>query len=92
MRDHEAREYKAQEKEPKVRALVPPEINKGIPWAYFDGASQGDPPLGGSRGVLYLSGFHKIQTKFALGHCTNNKAKLAALHMVLELAIKNNIS
>ena len=89
---HWAREYKVQEKEPKVKVLVPPEINKGIPWAYFDGGSQGDPPLGGSGGVLYLSRFHKIQAKFSPGHCTNNKAELATLHMVLELAIKNNIS
>ena len=87
-----AREYKTQEKEPKVNILVPPEMNKGIPWDFFDGASQGDPPLGGSGGVLYLLGFHKIQTKFAPGQCTNNKAELATLHMVLELAIKNNIS
>ena len=89
---HWAREYKAQEKEPKVRVLVPLEINKGIPWDFFYGESQGDPPLGGSGGVLYLSFFHKIQAKFAPRHYTNNKAKLAALHMVLELAIKNNIS
>ena len=48
--------------------------------------------MGGSGGVLYLSRFHKIQAKFAPGHCTNNKAELAALHMVLKLALKNNIS
>ena len=42
------REYKSQEKEPKVRVLVPPDINKGIPWDFFDRSSQGDPPLGGS--------------------------------------------
>ena len=68
--------------------LIPPEINKGIPWDFFDGASQGDPPLGGSGEVLYLSGFHKIQAKFAPRNCTNNNAELAGLHMVLELAFK----
>ena len=73
---------------PKVRVLVPLEINKGIPWSFFDGASQGEPPLGGSRGVLYLPVLHKIQDKFAPGHCTNNKAELVALHLVLELAFK----
>ena len=68
------REHRSQEKKPKIRMLVPPEINKDIPWAYFDGASQGDPLLGGSRGVIYLSDNHKIQAMFDLGHCTNNKA------------------
>ena len=49
------REHKSKEKELKIRKMVPPVINKEIPWAYFDGASQGNPPLGGLRGVLYLS-------------------------------------
>ena len=86
------REHRSQEKKPKIRMLVPPEINNDIPWAYFDGASQGDPPLGGLGGVLYLSENHKIQARFAPGNCTNNKVELAALHLVLNLAINNNIS
>ena len=50
------------------------------------------PPLGGSGGVLYLSNNHKIQARFAPGHCTNNKAEIATLHLVLQLALNNNIS
>ena len=87
-----AREYRSQEKEPKVKVLVSTEINKGIPWDFFYGASQGDSPLGGSGGALYLPGFHNILTQFAPGHWTNNKAELAALHLVMELALKNNIT
>ena len=86
------REHRSQEKEQKIRVLVPPEINKDIPWAFFNGASQGDPLLGGLRGVLYFSEKHKIQAKFAPRHCTNNKADLAALHFVVNLAINNNIT
>ena len=67
------REHRSQEKKPKIRMLVPPEINKDIPWAYFDGASQGDPLLGGSGRVLYLSDNHKIQARFSPRNCTNNK-------------------
>ena len=86
------KEHKSKEKEPKIRFLVPPEINKAIPWAFFDGASQGDPPLGGSGGVLYFSDKHKLQAKYAPRHCTNNKGELEALHLVLNLALNNNIT
>ena len=72
--------------------MVPPEINKMVPWDFFDGASQGDPPLGGSGGVIYFSDKHKVHAMFAPGHCTNNKVELAALHTVLNLAINSNIS
>ena len=48
--------------------------------------------MGGSGGVIYFSEKHKVQAKFAPGHCTNNKAELTALHTVLNLAININIS
>ena len=86
------RKHKSKEKKTKERIQVPPEINKTVPWAFFDGASQGDPPLGGSGGVLYFSDKHKMQAKFAPGHCTNNKAQLVALCMILNLVINNKIS
>ena len=72
--------------------MIPLEINKSIPWAFFDGASQGDPPLGGSGGVVYFSANHKIHAKYSPGHYTNNKDKLGALHLFLNVAINNNIS
>ena len=47
------REHRSKEKEHKIRVLVPLEIKKKVvPWAFFDGASQGDPSLGGSTRVL----------------------------------------
>ena len=42
--------------------------------------------------MLHLSENHKIQERFSPGHCTNNKAELAALHLVLNLVINNNIT
>ena len=86
------REHISQVKDPKFRVLVPPEINKGIPWAFFDGESQGDIPLGGLGAILYLPNNPKIQAKYVPGHCTNNKAELATLHLFLELALNNNIT
>ena len=80
-------EHRSKEKQPKIIALVPPKINNVVPWDFFDGN-----PLGGLRGVLYFSEKHKIQANFAPRHCTNNKADLAALHFILNLAINNNIT
>ena len=42
--------------------------------------------------MLYLSANQKVQEKYAYGHYSNNKAELAALHMILKVAINNNIS
>jgi hypothetical protein len=42
-------------------------INKNIPWAYFDGASQGNPPKGGARGILHLSSTIVYPSKQVLG-------------------------
>ena len=35
------------------RVLKPPRLDKNIPWAFFDGASQAEPLLGGAWGILY---------------------------------------
>ena len=86
------KEHRSQEKYKKNGIMIPLEINKSIPWAFFDGASQGDPPLGGSGGVVYFSANHKIHAKYSPGHYTNNKDKLGALHLFLNVAINNNIS
>ena len=54
------KEHRAKEKKLKPRILIPPVTNKATQWAYFDGASQGEPPFGGSEGVLYLTENHKL--------------------------------
>ena len=67
------REHRSQVKEEKFRVLVPPEINKEIPWAFFDRASQGDPPLGGVGAVIFFFATKKTKIKYAMGHASNNK-------------------
>jgi ribonuclease HI len=57
-----------------------------IPWAYFDGASQGNPPVGGLGGILYLSSNHNIAFKAGIGQETNNYCELMALKLTLQLA------
>ena len=58
---------------------------------FFDGASQGEPPLGGSGGVLFLNDLSKIEITFALGQGTNSKAELSALWSVLKIASEKNV-
>jgi hypothetical protein len=42
--------FEGKKKRPSIKEV----INMNIPWAHFDDTSQGKPPVGGSRGILYL--------------------------------------
>ena len=66
-----------------IKAL---EIDKNKPWGFFDGARQGETPLGGAGGILYLNEDTRFEIKFALRQGINNKAELVALWAVLKLA------
>ena len=70
------------QKEPKPtsqRLLASLEINKSIPCGFFDGASQGGPPLGRVDGVLYLNDKEKSEFLFPPEQASNSKEKLVAL-------------
>ena len=82
---------KKEEKKKRTRLLKQPSIDKRIPWVFFDGASQGDPPLGVSGAVLYISEDKQILIKYGLGHCTNNKVESTALWEVLKSTLTRNI-
>ena len=47
-----AQEYQSFPKKGKKRTVKHPEIDKSFPWAFFNGASQGDPPIGGVGGIF----------------------------------------
>ena len=66
-------------------------MDKNTPWAFFDGASQEEPLLGGAGGVLYLNEYSKTEITFAPGQGTNNKAELSALWVVLKIAAEKNV-
>ena len=72
-----------------LRMIIAPEINKTIPRAYFDKASQGEPSLGGG-GVVYLTENEKIEVKFAPCRASNNK-ELSALWVVFKIAINKQL-
>ena len=62
-----------------------------MPWAFFDGASQGDPPLGGDGAVIFFSTTEKKKIKYAMGQASNNKAELSALWATLRVAQNSQI-
>ena len=44
--------FPTQNLQKKIKSL---KIDKNKPWGFFDEASQGEPQLGGARGILYLN-------------------------------------
>ena len=57
----------------KRRLITTPNINKDIPWEFFDGESKGMPPFGGAGEVIYISVEKKLRIKYTIGKATNNK-------------------
>ena len=88
---NEIQEHKLISVPVKRRLITTPNINKDMPWAFFDGASQGIPPLGGVGAVIFISVEKKLHIKYAIGQVTNNKAKLAVLWAVLRVALSRQI-
>ena len=72
-----------------ICTIIEEHINFTLPWDLFDGASEGDPSIGGVGGVIYLSDHRKISFKFALGHATNKKDELSSLCSILRIDKKN---
>ena len=75
----------------KRRLITTPNINKDIPWEFFDGSIQGMPPLGGAGEVIFIYVEKKLCIKYAIGQETNNKEELAALWAVLRVSLSKQI-
>ena len=56
-----------------TRNIKDPKIDKNKPWGFFDGSSQGEPPLEGAGGILYLNEDIIFEIKFTPVQDTNNK-------------------
>jgi ribonuclease HI len=74
------------------RITPPPTINSEVPWAFFDGAAQRSPSIGGAGGILHVSQSHSFSFSAGLGEATNNFSELMALYLLLLLALENNIT
>jgi hypothetical protein len=54
-------EFKSEHKIPKQRKPIMPPLIEGVPWGYFNGASQGHPMHCGVRGCLVYFRISPIQ-------------------------------
>lgn len=69
-------------KEPSSQRTVPDfQIAEGIPWAFFDGASQNN--KAGAGLVIHVSPSHSLKASVGLGSGSNNYAELLALKLLL---------
>jgi len=71
--------FKVLEKPSQPRGIREENIDKDVPWGYFDGASQEQQMLCGGGGVLYKTETHSFQFLAGLGRVTNNYAELMTL-------------
>jgi len=62
------------------------EIDRSVPWGFFDGAAQNNRCGGGA--LLYLSDSHHYVLTFGLGEGTNNYAELMSLKLLLIFAVE----
>lgn len=80
--------FRARVKTPKHRPVRIEQIDKGIPWGFFDGASPVDQRSCGGGGVLFKSEEHFFHISAGLGRGTNNFAELMSLRLLLLFALE----
>jgi hypothetical protein len=67
------------EKAPKLKNIVVAQINKEVPWRFFDGTNQGHLLCHGDGIVLYISTSHYYNILYTPGRGSNTKVEMAAL-------------
>lgn len=65
------------------------QIKAGVPWAYFDGASQNN--LAGVVLIIHLNENQVLKASLGIGTGTNNFAELSALKLLLCWLMQRNI-
>ena len=81
--------FKAPVKASRTRGTQEEQIEKNIPWGYFDGASQDQQMTCGGGGVLYKTETHSFQFSAGLGRGTNNYAELMTLRLLMLFALEH---
>lgn len=67
--------FKVDLKMKKQRNPIMPHLYLGIPWGFFDGASQALPPVCGANLFLHFNQSHFMHVKYAPRHMINNMTK-----------------
>jgi ribonuclease HI len=75
----------------QVREIREEQIDKSRAWAYFNGASQGNPHVGGAEGLHFLRDGHVLEFKAGLGRGTNNLAEFMALKLLIMLVAEKDV-
>ena len=75
-----------------VREICPEEIDRGRPWGFFDGTSQGQPVKCGGGAAFHLSEGHFFHFSVGLGDGTNNYVELLSLKFLMLFALEKGCS
>ena len=59
---------------------------------YFDGASQGNPLIGGVGGIIFLTYSHSLIFKVSLSKGTNNYVELMVLKSTFSRLVEHGVS
>eukprot|EP00253_Pinus_taeda_P028824 PITA_28824 len=77
------------EEERMPRQIKEEQIKEGVPWAYFDGASQNNKARVGL--INHITKRHSLKASVGLGNGSNNYVELSALKLILCWLIHRNI-
>ena len=77
------------EEERMPRQVREEQIKEGVPWAYFDEASQNN--KAGAGLIIHINERHSLKASVGLGSGSNNFAELSALKLLLCWLIHRNI-
>jgi ribonuclease HI len=71
--------------------LIMPLIDYEITWGYFDGESQGHPPMCGVGIIIFINHNHYLFIKYSPRVGSNNRAKFISLWMLLEITKSKDV-
>ena len=86
-----AKEFKSHQKTTSQRAPQIQQLDHDIPWGYFDGTSQGDPPHYSVGAIIYFNQTHFLYNTYFPGRGSNNNTESIGIYLLLEITNMKNI-
>jgi len=75
-----------------MRVIYEEQVDKNVPWDFFDGASHNNGQACGGGAVLFLSDSHIFKIQTGLGSGSNNYAKCMALKPAILFVRENGVT